>query len=90
MENKEKELSNWSLQIASGMQFNPIQNAWFENELDTEVNYITYSARDYRRLVQWLSRPVPSPEYPALHVTNCVSPVFPVMLFAAALLLLAT
>ena len=49
VENKEKELSNWSLQIASGMQFNPIQNAWFENELDTEVNYITYSARDYRR-----------------------------------------
>ncbi len=38
-------LKPWSMQFASGMQFNPITNEWFENELDTEVNYITYSAR---------------------------------------------
>ena len=39
-------LNPWSVQIASGMQFNPLSNEWFENELDTEVNYITYSARN--------------------------------------------
>jgi ubiquinone biosynthesis O-methyltransferase len=43
------ELMPWSLQIASGMQFHPLQNMWFENELDTEVNYITYSARENRK-----------------------------------------
>ena len=45
----EGDLAPWNLQIASGMQFNPIQNEWFENELDTEVNYITYSSRNRLR-----------------------------------------
>lgn len=45
---RQNDASPWALKIASGMQYNPLQNVWFENELDTEVNYITYSGREGR------------------------------------------
>ncbi len=35
----------WALKTVSGMQFNPVTNAWVENELDSEVNYIAFAAR---------------------------------------------
>ena len=36
----------WSLRKVSGMQYHPVTGKWHENELDTEVNYIAYMAKE--------------------------------------------
>ena len=41
-----KTAPSWSLRKVSGMQYNPLAGTWHENELDTEVNYIAYMARE--------------------------------------------